>query len=60
MKLAKVKTDKSDAKAICEYAIANEVLLYNALNDVQAECLEFFWLMDSYFKNRTATKNKIH
>ena len=25
MKLAKVKTDKSDAKAICEYALINEV-----------------------------------
>ena len=36
MKLAKVKTDKSDAKAICEYAIANEVPLCNALTDVQA------------------------
>src|SRR5690606_4537217 len=30
MKLAKVKTDKSDAKAIGEYALANEVPLYNA------------------------------
>ena len=60
MKLAKVKTDKSDSKAICEYAIANEVPLYNALTDVQVECLQFFRLMDSYFKNRTATKNKIH
>jgi transposase len=34
MKLAKVKTDKSDAKAICEYAMANEVPLYSALTDV--------------------------
>ncbi len=25
MKLAKVKTDKSDAKAICDYALINEV-----------------------------------
>lgn len=25
MKLSKVKTDKSDAKAICEYATVNEV-----------------------------------
>jgi len=32
MKLSKVKTDKSDAKAICEYAQANEVPLYNACN----------------------------
>lgn len=60
MKLAKVKTDKSVAKAIGEYALANEVPLYNALTDVQAECLQLFRLMDSYLKNRTATKNKLH
>lgn len=60
MKLAKVKTDKSDAKAICEYAKANEVPLYSALTDVQAECLQLFRLLDSYVKKRTATKNKLH
>jgi len=60
MKLAKVKTDKSDAKAICEYALINEVPLYNALTDVQSECLQLFRLLDAYLKHRTATKNKIH
>jgi len=60
MKLAKVKTDKSDAKAICEYAQMNEVPLYSALTDVQAECLQLFRLLDSYLKKRTATKNKMH
>ncbi|WP_417888058.1 IS110 family transposase [Zunongwangia sp.] len=60
MKLAKVKTDKSDSKAICNYALCNEVLLYNALKDLQAECLQLFRLMDSYLKKRTATKNKLH
>ncbi|GGG59766.1 IS110 family transposase [Bizionia arctica] len=60
MKLAKVKTDKSDAKAICEYGIINEVPLYNALTEVQSECLQLFRLMDSFLKKRTATKNKIH
>ena len=59
MKLSKVKTDKSDAKAICEYGIFNEVPLYNALTDVQAECLQLFRLLDNYLKQRTATKNKI-
>ena len=39
MKLAKVKTDKSDAKAICEYGKINEVPLYTELTDVQSECL---------------------
>ena len=60
MKLAKVKTDKSDAKAICEYGIINEVPLYNALTDTQSECLQLFRLQDSFLKKRTATKNKLH
>lgn len=60
MKLAKVKTDKSDAKAICEYGQMNEVPLYTALTDVQSECLQMFRLLDNYLKHRTATKNKLH
>lgn len=59
MRLAKVKTDRSDAKAICEYGFQNKVPLYNALTEVQAECLQLFRLMDIYIKQRTATKNKI-
>lgn len=60
MKLSKVKTDKSDSKSICEYALINEVPLYNALTDVQSECLQLFRLLDTYLKHRTATKNKMH
>jgi transposase len=60
MKLAKVKTDKSDAKAICEYGQMNEVPLYSALTEVQAECLQLFRLLDNYLKKRTQTKNKLH
>jgi transposase len=60
MKLAKVRTDKNDAKAICEYGKINEVPLYTALTDIQSECLQLFRLMDSCLKKRTATKNKIH
>ena len=60
MKLAKVKTDKSDAKAICNYALINEVPIYSALTDIQSECLQLFRLLDAYLKQRTATKNKIH
>ena len=59
MKLAKVKTDKSDAKAICEYGQMNELPLYSALTEVQSECLQLFRLLDSYLKHRTATKNKL-
>jgi len=60
MKLAKVKTDKSDARAICEYGQMNDVPLYTALTDVQSECLQLFRLLDNYLKKRTATKNKLH
>lgn len=60
MKLAKVKTDKSDAKAIFEYGMFNDVPLYTALTDAQGECLQLFRLLDSYVKKSTATKNKIH
>ena len=60
MKLSKVKTDKSDAKAICDYAQANEVPLYTARNAIQAECLQLLSLQDLYMKQRTAVKNKIH
>jgi len=60
MKLAKVKTDKSDSKAICEYALINEVPIYSALTDLQSECLQLFRLLDVYIKQRTAIKNKMH
>jgi transposase len=60
MKLSKVKTDKSDAKAICEYAISNEVPLYTAKDKSQAECLQLIRLIDIYLKHRTAVKNKLH
>lgn len=60
MKLAKIKTDKSDSKWIYEYAKNNDVPLYTAATEVQAECLQMFRLLDSYIKKQTATKNKIH
>lgn len=60
MKLSKIKTDKSDAKAICEYATANEVPLYTARNKNQAECLQLLRMIDLYIKQSTALKNKLH
>ena len=60
MKLSKVKTDKSDARAICEYATINEVPLYTARNKNQAECLQLLRLIDIYIKQSTALKNKLH
>ena len=60
MKLFKVKKDKSDAKAICEYATVNEVPLYTARDKNQAECLQLMRLIDIYLKQSTALKNKLH
>lgn len=60
MKLAKVKTDKSDARSICDYGTMNDLPLYDALTDVHAECLQLFRLLDTYVKQRTAAKNKLH
>ena len=60
MKLSKIKTDKSDAKAICEYAMVNEVPLYTAKDKSQAECLQLIRLIAIYIKQSTALKNKIH
>lgn len=59
MKLTKIKTDKSDAKLICEYGYKNDLPKYNALTNTQAECLQLFRLLDNYLKKRTATKNKL-
>lgn len=60
MKLAKVKTDKSDAKSIFSYGTVNEVPLYNALTEVQSECLQLFQLLDIYVKKSISTQNKLH
>ncbi|MBN4082973.1 IS110 family transposase [bacterium AH-315-A23] len=60
MKLSKIKTDKSDAKAICEYAVVNEVPLYTAKDKNQAESHQLLSLIDVYLKQSTALKNKLH
>lgn len=60
MRLAKVKTDKSDAKSIFDYATVNDVPLYTALTDVHSECLQLYQLMDVYIKQSTVIKNKLH
>tara|TARA_B100001778_G_scaffold66214_1_gene52001 strand:+ start:317 stop:1285 length:969 start_codon:yes stop_codon:yes gene_type:complete len=60
MKLSKVKTDKSDAKMICEYAQKVEMRLWEGQSKNQVECLQISRLLDLYFKQSTAVKNKIH
>ena len=60
MKLSKIKTDKSDAKAICEYASMNQVPEYTAKDANQAESFQIISLMGIYLKQSTALKNKLH
>lgn len=60
MKLAKVKTDKSDAKAIYDYGMLNELPHYNPQSDTQAESLQLVSLLNSYIKKATSAKNKLH
>ncbi|WP_299155081.1 IS110 family transposase [uncultured Christiangramia sp.] len=60
LKLSKIKTDKNEAKAICEYAKANDVPLYTASDKSQAEALQLIRLIDIYTNQSTALKNKLH
>lgn len=60
MKLSKVKTDKSDAKMICEYAKSVHPKLWEGQTKNQIECLQIIRLLSVYFKHSTALKNKIH
>lgn len=60
MKLSKVKTDKSDAKMICEYAKSTQPKLWTGQTKNQIECLQIIRLLGVYFKQSTALKNKIH
>lgn len=60
MKLAKIKTDKSDAGVIRDYGRVNEVPLYDGRGALQAESLQLLALMDIYLKQRTQIKNKLH
>lgn len=60
MKLSKVKTDRSDARAIRAYAISNDLSLYQPDSDATIECLQLLGLIDTLTKQRTAIKNKSH
>jgi len=57
MKLSKVKTDKADAKYICEYALNNSLSLWEVPNK---EAQQLLSLLDTYQKQSTQLKNKIH
>jgi transposase len=60
MKLSKVKTDKADAKLICMYAQNVDLKLWQGESKNLRECFQIIRLIDSYFKQSTALKNKIH
>jgi len=60
MKLSKVKTDKSDARAICAYGLSNDLDLYKPDSDTTIECLQLLGLIETLTKQRTAIKNKRH
>ena len=60
MKLTKIKTDKSDAKLICAYAQQFELEEWKGHSHHQQECLQIIRLLDIYWKQSTAIKNKIH
>ena len=60
MKLSKIKTDKSDAKMICEYAQHVTLKLWKGESENQQECLQIIRMLSVYSKQSTALKNKIH
>ena len=60
MKLSKVKTDKSDSKMICEYGQQVALKLWHGDSKEQQECLQITRLLDTYTKQSTMLKNKIH
>jgi transposase len=60
MKLSKIKTDKSDAKMICEYAQNVTLKLWEGESKEQQECLQIIRILSVYRKQSTALKNKIH
>ena len=60
MKLSKIKTDKSDAKMICQYAQSVELKLWQGKSENQIECLQIISALSIYTKQGTALKNKIH
>ncbi len=59
MKLSKIKTDKSDAQQIYQYAISQEPSLWLGDSAQQQECLQIVRLISAYTKQSTQLKNKI-
>lgn len=60
MKLKQVKTDKSDSKMICLYAMEQALDLWSPEPDYIVECKALQGVVRLYFKQRTALKNTLH
>jgi transposase len=60
MKLSKIKTDKSDSKLICEYAVQVDLKLWEGNSKNEIECLQITRAPSVYTKQSTMLKNKLH
>jgi transposase len=60
MKLNQVKTDKSDAKMICQYGQEQELQQWHPAPAYAEECKMLQTVTQLYFKQTTAIKNKLH
>jgi len=60
MKLNQVKTDKSDAKMICQYGQEQKMGLWHPSPPYVEECKQLQTITQLYFKQSTAIKNKLH
>lgn len=60
MKLTKLKTDKSDAKLISHYGEDQPLELWNPPQAYVEECRQIQTVLQLYFKQSTALKNKLH
>lgn len=59
MHLSKIKTDKSDAKKIFEYAENQNPKIWEGHSKNQQECLQIVRLLSTYTKQSTQLKNKM-
>jgi transposase len=59
MKLSRIKTDKSDAKMICQYGQEVDLKPWVGYSKNQMECFQLMRLLETYTKQRTAYQNKL-
>jgi transposase len=59
MKLSRIKTDKSDAKMICQYGQERDLQAWVGYSKNQMECFQMMRLLETYTKQSTAYKNKL-